>query len=95
MRPSGAGLGNMSGQECTFSYMYTGQIPPGHVMLWGLKRAMSGYLVFLRIAFSSHVNSFGNVRGWVSGAWGETSEEVHTLDQKLAEFWPPPKIKKF
>ena len=23
MRPSGAGLGNMSGQECTFSYMYT------------------------------------------------------------------------
>ena len=50
---------------------------------------------FLRIAFSSHVNSFGNVRGWVFGAWGETSEEVHTLDQKLAEFWPPPKIKKF
>ena len=23
MRPSGAGLGNMFGQECTFSYMYT------------------------------------------------------------------------
>ena len=23
MRPSGAGLGNMSGQECTFSNMYT------------------------------------------------------------------------
>ena len=23
MRPSGAGLGNISGQECTFSYMYT------------------------------------------------------------------------
>ena len=23
MRPLGAGLGNMSGQECTFSYMYT------------------------------------------------------------------------
>ena len=23
VRPSGAGLGNMSGQECTFSYMYT------------------------------------------------------------------------
>ena len=22
-----AGLGNMSGQECTFSYMYTGQFP--------------------------------------------------------------------
>ena len=33
MRPSGAGLGNMSGQECTFSYMYTGQIPPGQVPL--------------------------------------------------------------
>ena len=30
MRPSGAGLVNMSGQECTFSYMYTGQLPP-----WG------------------------------------------------------------
>ena len=26
-----------------------------------------------------------NVRGWVFGAWGETSEEVHTLVQKLAE----------
>ena len=23
VRPSGAGLGNISGQECTFSYMYT------------------------------------------------------------------------
>ena len=34
MRPSGAGLGNMSGQECTFSYMYTGQLPPGQVPLW-------------------------------------------------------------
>ena len=31
------------------------------------------------------LNSFGNVRGWVFGAWGETSEEVHTLVQKLAE----------
>ena len=31
MRPSGSGLGNMSGQECTFSYMYTGQLPPGQV----------------------------------------------------------------
>ena len=31
MRPSGAGLGNMSGQECTFSFMYTGQLPPGQV----------------------------------------------------------------
>ena len=29
VRPSGAGLGNISGQECTFSYMYTGQLPPG------------------------------------------------------------------
>ena len=29
VRPSGARLGNMSGQECTFSYMYTGQLPPG------------------------------------------------------------------
>ena len=58
-------------------------------MLWGLKRAMSGYLVSLIIAFSSHVNSFENVRGWVFGAWGETSEEVHTLDQKLDEL--PPK----
>ena len=35
------------------------------------------------------MNSFGNVRGWVFGAWGETSEEVHTLDQKLDEL--PPK----
>ena len=33
MRPSGAGLGNMSGQECTFSFMYTGQLPPGQVPL--------------------------------------------------------------
>ena len=29
VRPSGAGLVNMSCQECTFSYMYTGQLPPG------------------------------------------------------------------
>ena len=31
------------------------------------------------------LNSFGRVRGWVFGAWGETSEEVHSLVQKLAE----------
>ena len=61
--------------------------------LWPGK--VSARLTFVIIAFSSHVNSFGNVRGWVFGVWGETSEEVHTLDQKLAEFWPPPKIKKF
>ena len=31
------------------------------------------------------LNSYGRVRGWVFGAFGETSEEVHTLVQKLAE----------
>ena len=33
----------------------------------------------------SRLNTFGRVRGWVFGAWGETSEEVHNLVQKLAE----------
>ena len=28
--------------------------------------------------------SFGEVRGWVFGAWGECSEEVHAMVQKLA-----------
>ena len=31
------------------------------------------------------LNNFGRVKGWVFGAWGETSEEVHSLVQKLAE----------
>ena len=29
--------------------------------------------------------SFGRVRGWVFGAWGESSEEVHGMVQRLAE----------
>ena len=33
----------------------------------------------------SRLNNFGRVRGWVFGAWGECSEEVHTMVQKLAE----------
>ena len=33
----------------------------------------------------ARLNTFGRVRGWVFGAWGETSEEVHSLVQKLAE----------
>ena len=33
----------------------------------------------------NRLNSFGHVRGWVFGAWGECSEEVHALVQKLAE----------
>ena len=33
----------------------------------------------------NRLNSFGNVRGWVFGAWGETSQEAHTLVQKLGE----------
>ena len=33
VRPSGAGLGNMSGQECTFSFMCTGQLPTGQIPL--------------------------------------------------------------
>ena len=31
------------------------------------------------------LNSFGRVNGWVFGAFGETSEQFHTLVQKLAE----------
>ena len=31
------------------------------------------------------LSSFGNVRGWVFGAWGECSEEVHTMVQRLAK----------
>ena len=31
------------------------------------------------------LNSYGRVNGWVFGAWGETSDEVHALVQKLAE----------
>ena len=33
----------------------------------------------------TRLNTFGQVRGWVFGAWGEASEEVHTLVQKLAD----------
>ena len=29
--------------------------------------------------------SFGRVRGWVFGAWGECSEEVHSMVQRLAK----------
>ena len=33
----------------------------------------------------ARLNSFGRVRGWVFGAWGESSEEVHGMVQRLAE----------
>merc|ERR550519_3108886 len=33
----------------------------------------------------SSSKKWGQVRGWVFGAWGEASEEVHTLVQKLAD----------
>ena len=29
--------------------------------------------------------SYGRVQGWVFGAWGETSEEVHSLVQRIAK----------
>ena len=29
--------------------------------------------------------TFGNVTGWVFGAWGEASEDVHTLVHKISE----------
>ena len=29
--------------------------------------------------------TFGNVTGWVFGAWGEASEDVHTLIHKISE----------
>ena len=33
----------------------------------------------------SHLLTYGRVRGWVFGAWGEASEEVHSLVQKVAK----------
>ena len=30
------------------------------------------------------LNTFGRVNGWVFGAWGEVSEDVHALVQRLA-----------
>ena len=33
----------------------------------------------------SRLNNFGRVRGWVFGAWGECSDEVHTMVLRLAE----------
>ena len=32
----------------------------------------------------TRLNSFGRIRGWVFGAWGECSEEVHSMVQRLA-----------
>ena len=32
----------------------------------------------------ARLNSFGPVRGWVFGSWGEASEEVHGLVQRIA-----------
>ena len=32
----------------------------------------------------TRLKSFGRVRGWVFGAWGECSEEVHSMVQRLA-----------
>ena len=31
------------------------------------------------------LNSFGRVNGWVFGAWGEASEDIHALVQRLAK----------
>ena len=31
------------------------------------------------------LNTFGRVNGWVFGAWGEASEDVHSLVQRLAK----------
>ena len=31
------------------------------------------------------LNTFGRVNGWVFGAWGEASEDVHLLVQRLAK----------
>ena len=31
------------------------------------------------------LNSFGRVTGWVFGAWGEASEDIHALVQRLAK----------
>ena len=33
----------------------------------------------------NRLNSYGRVKGWVFGAWGECSDEVHTMVQKVAE----------
>ena len=33
----------------------------------------------------TRLNSFGQVKGWVFGAWGEASQDVHSLVQTLAE----------
>ena len=33
----------------------------------------------------SKLNSFGRVQGWVFGPWGEASEDVHALVQRIAK----------
>ena len=33
----------------------------------------------------NRLNGFGRVKGWVFGAWGECSDEMHTMVQRLAE----------
>ena len=33
----------------------------------------------------NRLNGYGRVKGWVFGAWGECSDEVHTMVLKLAE----------
>ena len=54
VRPSGAGLGNISGQECTFSYMYTciGYKLPTfgeYMLVWGFLCALraQGWVICL------------------------------------------------
>ena len=33
----------------------------------------------------TRLNTFGHIRGWVFGAWGECSEDAHAMVQMLAE----------
>ena len=33
----------------------------------------------------SHLLTYGEVKGWVFGAWGEVSEEIHVLVQRIAK----------
>ena len=33
----------------------------------------------------SKLNSFGRVQGWVFGPWGEASEDIHALVQRIAK----------
>ena len=33
----------------------------------------------------SHLLTYGKVKGWVFGAWGEVSEEIHVLVQRIAK----------